>query len=86
MDELDYSQFRIIFKKLFADLQRTKLFEKYEFIRMHGRPHYLVNSDGSGYFRSDKIKCDCCMEYSTTKDNKPEASSLDIQLLLPAVL
>lgn len=71
IDELDYSQFRIIFKKLFADLQRSKLFERYEFIRMHGRPHYLINSDGSGYFRSEKIKCDCCMEYNTTKENKP---------------
>jgi hypothetical protein len=38
---------------------------------MHGRPHYLVNADGTGYFRSNKIKCDCCMEYKSTENNKP---------------
>ena len=71
MDLLDYKQFRVVFKKLFAEVQRSKLFEKYEFIRLHGRPHYLLNGDGTGYFRSDKIKCDCCMEYHTTKNNEP---------------
>jgi len=71
MDQLNYKQFRKIFKKLFADVQRSKLFERYEFIRLNNRPHYLINGDGSGYFRSDKISCDCCMEYETTKNNEP---------------
>lgn len=71
MDKLPYIQFRKIFKRLFADVQRSKLFERYEFIRLHERPHYLLNGDGTGYFRSDTIKCNHCMEYNTTKNNEP---------------
>lgn len=70
MDGLDWVQFRKIFKKLFADVQRTKLLEQYEFIRMHGRAHYLINGDGTGYFRSDKLNCDCCLKLKGRKRDK----------------
>ena len=63
MDKVESKQFRRIFTKLFAQVQRSKLFESYEFIRLHGRPHYLINGDGTGYFRSDKIDCDSCLLY-----------------------
>jgi hypothetical protein len=70
MDEMDFKQFRTIFKKLFAKVQRTKLFERYEFIRQHGRPHYLLAVDGTGYFRSDKVGCDHCLKYKGSQDRK----------------
>ena len=71
VDLVDYKQYRSIFKKLFADVQRSKIFERYEFIRMHGRPHYLLNGDGTGYFRSDKVRCGSCLEINTSKDSRP---------------
>lgn len=70
MDELDFTQFRRIFKKLFAKVQRTKLFERYEFIRHQGRPHYLLAADGTGYFRSDKIGCNHCLKYKGSQERK----------------
>jgi len=70
MDKIDSKQFRRIFTKLFADVQRSKLFEAYEFIRLHGRPHYLINGDGTGYFRSDKIDCDGCLQLTGKRADK----------------
>lgn len=70
MDELNSEQFRPIFKKLFAEIQRSKLFERYEFIRLHGRPHYLINGDGTGYFRSDKVSCECCLNFKSRKKDR----------------
>ena len=70
MDLVDSKQFRRVFKKLFADVQRTKLFEKYEFIRLQDRPHYLINGDGTGYFRSDKVNCECCLQFKGRKKDK----------------
>lgn len=63
MDDLKFKQFRRIFKKLFAQVQRSKVFERYEFMRLNDLPHYLIATDGTGYFRSDKIGCDCCIRY-----------------------
>lgn len=70
MDQINPDQFRIIFKKLFADVQRSKLFERYEFMRINNRPHYLLSCDGSGYFRSDKIECDACIQYEGSEQRK----------------
>lgn len=63
LDTIDYTQYRKIFTKIFADVQRTKLFEKLEFERIDNEPHYLLALDGTGYFRSEKIRCKNCMEY-----------------------
>lgn len=63
LDNIDFTQHRKIFTKIFADVQRSKLFEKLEFTRLNNEPHYLLALDGSGYFRSEKIKCENCMEY-----------------------
>ncbi len=70
MDRIDSRQFRKIFTKLFAEVQRTKLFEAYEFIRLKDRPYYLINGDGTGYFRSDKIDCDGCLQLTGRKADK----------------
>jgi hypothetical protein len=39
-------------------------------MRIKGRPHYLLNIDGTGYFRSDNIRCDCCLKYEGTDKRK----------------
>jgi hypothetical protein len=57
MDVVDTDQFRVIFKKFFTCAQRNKLLENYEFLRIGNQPHYLISSDGTGYFRSDKVGC-----------------------------
>ena len=61
LDLVSYSQYRPIFKRIFSSLQRSKALENFEFLKINGQPHYLCAVDGSGYYRSDKISCDCCM-------------------------
>lgn len=85
MDKIDSKQFRRIFTKLFAEVQRSKVFEAYEFIRLHDRPHYLINGDGTGYFRSDNIDCDGCFSLRVEKLIKI-LKNLDIMFLLPLLL
>ena len=71
LDLVDYRQYRLVFKKLFAYIQRAKTLENFEFMRVKNAPHYLVAADGSGYYRSDKINCNCCMieEHFDCKNN-----------------
>lgn len=61
LDQVNYEQYRVIFKKLFALIQRSKTLELFEFMKIKNSTHYLIAVDGSGYYRSDKIACDCCM-------------------------
>jgi hypothetical protein len=61
LDLVNYKQYRPIFKRIFSSLQRSKVLENFEFMKILGQPHYLCAIDGSGYYRSDKINCDCCM-------------------------
>jgi hypothetical protein len=39
-------------------------------MRIKYHPHYLLNIDGTGYFRSDNINCDCCLKYEGTDKRK----------------
>ena len=68
LDRVDYSPYRSIFKKLFSHVQRSKLFERYEFLRINNLPYYLLSVDGTAYFRSDRIHCENCMEYEYSND------------------
>lgn len=61
LDKVDYRQYRPLFKRIFSHLQRAKILERFEFIKINNQPHYLMAVDGSGYYRSDKVACDCCM-------------------------
>ena len=70
MDQISWVNFRPIFKKLFASIQESKILEKFEFMRVNNRPHYLLNIDGTGYFRSEKIECNCCLNYKGTEKRK----------------
>ncbi len=61
LDLVDYRQYRSIFKRIFSQIQRSKTLENFEFMKIKNSPHYLIAVDGSGYYRSDKIACACCM-------------------------
>jgi hypothetical protein len=57
LDELDPSFIRPAFKKIFAQIQRGKCLERFEFLD----GYYLVSLDGTGEFSSGEICCpQCC--------------------------
>jgi hypothetical protein len=59
LDELDPSFIRPAFKKIFAQLQRGKCLERFEFLD----EYYLVSLDGTGEFSSSEICCpQCCQK------------------------
>lgn len=70
MDEVNPKKLRRIFTSLFAELQKTKVLSKYEFIKVEGFIHYLISIDGTGYFSSKKISCDQCIRYNEKDPSK----------------
>ncbi len=61
LETVEYNQYRPVFQRLFSYIQRSKALEQFEFMKINGQSHYLLATDGSGYFRSEKLVCDCCM-------------------------
>jgi len=58
LDEVPPEMFRPLFRDVFRHLQRGKVLEQYVFLDNS----YLVSLDGTGYFSSDEIHCDSCLE------------------------
>jgi hypothetical protein len=59
LDEIEPSQIRGVFKKMFAHLQRGKVLEQYEY----WQGHYLMLIDATGHFHSDEVYCkNCCVK------------------------
>lgn len=56
LDELDPMFVRPAFRKIFAELQRGKCLEKFEFLE----GYYLLSLDGTGEFSSSKACCQQC--------------------------
>lgn len=57
LDELDPKHIRPVFRKIFAEIQRGKCLEEFEFLD----GHYLLALDGTGEFSSSTICCaQCC--------------------------
>ena len=63
LDEVDPVEIAPLFKDIFRPLQRGKVLEKMVF--MDG--YYLLSLDGTGYFSSDKIHCESCLEKTNSK-------------------
>lgn len=61
LETVEYAQYRPVFQRLFSYIQRSKTLEQFEFMKINGQSHYLLATDGSGYYRSEKVVCDCCM-------------------------
>lgn len=58
LDEVEPEALRPVYQALFRQLERTKVLEQYLFMDKY----YLVSPDGTGYFASQKIKCEYCLE------------------------
>jgi len=58
LDQLSADSVRPLFKDIFRQLQRGKVLEQFAY--MDGK--YLLSLDGTGYFSSDKIHCESCLE------------------------
>jgi hypothetical protein len=58
LDELNPSFIRPAFKKIFAELQRGKCLEEFEFLD----GYYLLSLDGTGEFSSNTICCEQCCQ------------------------
>ena len=66
LDGVDPNDLRPLFKDAFRQLQRGKILEKMVF--MEGC--YLLNIDGTGYFSSDSISSEACLERKNKKTGK----------------
>ena len=60
-DEINPSLLRKAFLKIFADLQRGKVLERFNYLN----GHYLISLDGTGQFSTSKIFCDQCIKKKT---------------------
>ncbi|MBM9617054.1 transposase [Desulfobulbus rhabdoformis] len=58
LDDVDPNDLRPLFKDAFRQLQRGKMLEQMVFMQ----DSYLLNLDGTGYFSSNKLYSDACME------------------------
>ena len=58
LDPVEPEHLRPAFKGVFRHLQRGKALEKMVFVQ----GHYLLGLDGTGYFSSNEIHCDSCLE------------------------
>src|SRR5262249_25599242 len=58
LDPLDPESLRPLFKHVFGALQRGKALEAMVFVE----GHYLLALDGTGYFSSQQIHCESCLE------------------------
>jgi hypothetical protein len=58
LDPVDPASLRPLFKGVFGALQRGKALEEMVFVE----GHYLLALDGTGYFSSQQIHCESCLE------------------------
>ena len=58
LDPVEPESLRPLFKHVFRALQRGKALEEMVFVE----GHYLLALDGTGYFSSNQIHCDSCLE------------------------
>ena len=63
LDEVDPLFFRPVFNDVFRQLQRGKVLEQYQFLK----EGYLLCLDGTGYFSSNSIHCENCLEKKNSK-------------------
>lgn len=58
-DEVDPREIRKAYKKVFSHAQRGKVLEEFSYFDNH----YLIASDGTGFFESGYIHCkNCCVK------------------------
>ncbi len=65
LDPIALSSLRAPFRSVFRALQRGKTFEK--MVAIDG--HYLLSGDGTGFYSSEKVSSDYCMEKKKKNGN-----------------
>lgn len=70
LDEVSPYNFRKVFGALFMRAQRAKCLERFAFL--DGK--YLLAVDGSGYFSSEEVRCESCIEKYFEKTGKTSYS------------
>ena len=78
LDPVDPQHIRPAFDNVFSKLQRGKALESFVF----HQGCYLLSLDGTGYFSSSSIHCDCCLE----KTNKQTEEVTYHHQMLAAVI
>jgi len=78
LDSADPKELRECFSKIFAELQRGKALEQYTYLD----GAYLIAIDGTGYFSSDTVHCDCCLE----KHHKNGSTTYHHQMLAAVLI
>ncbi len=63
LDPLEPDLLRPMFHDVFCQLQRGKALEPYAF----HQGCYLLSIDGTGYYSSKKVHCDCCLQRKNSK-------------------
>jgi len=63
VDDIPSTQIEPLFQDFFEPLQRGKQLELFKFMDIG----YLVPLDGTQYFSSNKISCDCCLKKTSNK-------------------
>ncbi len=58
LDELSPSSLRLPFKKIFSNLQKSKILEQFKYLD----GFYIVSVDGTGHYSSSKVSCKNCCE------------------------
>lgn len=58
LDEISPSKIRRIFKKIFAQLQRGKVLEAYQYLG----GYHIISIDGTGQYSSNKVQCENCCQ------------------------
>ena len=66
LDGVNPEEIRPLFKSVVQQLQRGKELEKMKYMGKY----YLVSLDGTGYFKSEKVHCDNCLEKYYKKSGK----------------
>ena len=78
IDEIKSEELSPVFKTYMSKLQRSNMLKPYQFIN----DKYLVALDGSEYFSSKTIKCECCL----TKKHKNDSYTYSHQALQAALV
>jgi hypothetical protein len=78
VDPVSVEAIKPIFKDVYQGVKQNGVLEELKFLG-----HYLVSLDGSGYFSSDTIHCDSCLE---RKNSKTGEITYHHQMLVGAIV
>ena len=82
LDGEDLSVIKPAFASVLKVLQRGKVLENWKFLDNK----FLVSVDGSGFFSSNKVKCDFCCEKITNKGLDKETTLYQHQMLVGSIV